>query len=79
MLPYFFTSLTIRSVGVAANHMIDEVRRQFRELPGIMKGKDKPDYAKCVDISTQAALREMILPGLIAVLSPIVIGILVRS
>lgn len=76
MLPYFFTSLTIRSVGVAANHMIDEVRRQFRELPGIMKGKDKPDYAKCVDISTQAALREMILPGLIAVLSPIVIGIL---
>lgn len=76
MLPYFFTSLTISSVGKAANHMIDEVRRQFKADPGIMKGTSKPDYAKCVDISTQAALKEMIIPGLIAVLSPIVAGLL---
>ena len=60
MLPYFFTSLTLKSVGTAASHMIDEVRRQFRDDPGIMAGTSKPDYARCVDISTQAALREMV-------------------
>lgn len=76
MLPYFFTSLTISSVGKAANHMIDEVRRQFKADPGIMAGTSKPDYAQCVDISTQAALKEMVIPGLIAVCSPIVCGIL---
>lgn len=79
MLPYFFTSLTIKSVGKAANHMIDEVRRQFKEDPGIMAGTSKPDYARCVDISTSAALREMIIPGCIAVLSPIVVGILLGT
>lgn len=79
MLPFFFTSLTIKSVGKAANQMIDEVRRQFKEDPGIMAGKSKPDYAKCVDISTQAALKEMILPGCIAVVSPILCGILLGT
>lgn len=74
MLPYLFTSLTINSVGKAANKMIEEVRRQFNNDPGIMEGKSKPDYAKCVDISTSAALKEMIIPGVLAVLSPIVIG-----
>lgn len=74
MLPYLFTSLTINSVGKAANQMIEEVRRQFNADPGIMEGNSKPDYAKCVDISTSAALKEMIIPGVLAVLSPIVIG-----
>ena len=76
MLPYFFTALTIRSVGKAANHMINEVRRQFKENPGIMKGTSKPDYARCVDISTQAALKEMIVPGCISIVAPIVTGLL---
>ena len=76
MLPYLFTSLTMKSVGKAANKMIEEVRRQFKEKPGIMKNEEKPDYAKCVDISTKAALKEMVLPALIAVISPILIGFL---
>jgi K(+)-stimulated pyrophosphate-energized sodium pump len=76
MLPYFFTALTIRSVGRAANHMIEEVRRQFKADPGILEGTSKPDYAGCVDISTKAALKEMIVPGLIAIISPILTGIL---
>lgn len=75
MLPYFFTSLTIKSVGIAANHMIEEVRRQFKAEPGILKGTVKPDYTRCVDISTQAALKEMVLPGIIAVCSPFIAGI----
>ena len=79
MLPYFFTSLTIKSVGTAANHMIDEVRRQFKADPGIMAGTSKPDYARCVDISTAAALREMILPSCIAVISPIITGVLLGT
>ena len=79
MLPYFFSALTIKSVGTAANHMIDEVRRQFKADAGIMAGTSKPDYARCVDISTSAALKEMIIPGCIAVLSPIVIGILLGT
>ena len=74
MLPYLFTSLTINSVGKAANKMIEEVRRQFADDPGIIEGTSKPNYAKCVDISTSAALKEMIIPGLLAFLSPIVIG-----
>jgi len=74
MLPFLFTSLVINSVGKAANKMIDEVRRQFNQDPGIMEGTSKPDYAKCVSISTSAALKEMILPALIAVLMPIIIG-----
>lgn len=79
MLPYFFTELTIQTVGKAANQMIDEVRRQFRENPGIMKVESKPDYARCVDISTQAALKEMILPDLIAVVAPIATGLLLGT
>ncbi|MDD4077984.1 MAG: sodium-translocating pyrophosphatase [Bacilli bacterium] len=74
MLPYLFTALTIKSVGKAANKMIEEVRNQFKNDPGIMEGSSKPDYAKCVDISTAAALKEMILPGIIAVFSPIITG-----
>ena len=76
MLPYFFTSLTIRSVGKAANHMINEVRRQFKADAGIIKGTSKPDYARCVDISTQAALKEMVVPGCIAIVSPVLVGVL---
>ncbi len=76
MLPFLFSAFTMQSVGRAAKQMIEEVRRQFREKPGIMEGKDTPDYASCVTISTKAAIREMVMPGLIAVLSPIVIGLL---
>lgn len=74
MLPFLFSSLTMSSVGRAANKMIDEVRRQFKDMPGIMDGTQKPDYAECVDISTKAALKEMVLPGVLAVLAPLVIG-----
>ena len=75
MLPFLFSALTMKSVGKAAFKMIEEVRRQFKSRPGIMQGKETPDYAKCVDISTGAALREMILPALLAVVSPVVIGV----
>ncbi len=76
MLPFLFSAFTMSSVGKAANKMIEEVRRQFRELPGILEGKDKPDYEKCVSISTTAALHEMILPGVMAVVMPLVVGYL---
>ncbi len=76
MLPYLFGAMTMEAVSKAAQEMIAEVRRQFREIPGIMEGTGKPDYARCVDISTTAALRQMVLPGVIAVLSPIVTGLL---
>jgi len=76
MLPFLFAALTMEAVGKAANQMIQEVRRQFREIAGIMEGTAKPDYAKCVDISTSAALREMIIPGLLAVAVPIATGLL---
>lgn len=79
MLPFAFSALTMSAVGNAASEMIDEVRRQFREIPGIMEGKATPDYAKCVDISTGAALKQMIVPGLIAVVVPIVVGILLGT
>ena len=75
MLPFLFSSWTMESVSKAAYSMIEEVRRQFRTIPGIMEGTAKPDYTTCVDISTKAALREMIRPGIIAVLAPIVMGI----
>ncbi len=73
-LPFFVAALTMTAVGRAAQGMVDEVRRQFREIPGIMEGTAKPDSARCVDISTRAALREMILPGVTAVLAPVVVG-----
>ena len=69
----------MESVSKAAYSMIEEVRRQFREIPGIMEGKSKPDYTKCVDISTKAALREMIIPGVMAVIAPIIIGFLLGT
>lgn len=76
MLPFLFSAMTMKSVGKAAQTMIDEVRYQFKTIKGLMQGKAKPDYARCVDISTAAALREMIAPGLLVVLTPLVIGIL---
>lgn len=75
MLPFYFTALTIRSVGRAANKMIENVRAQFKNDPGILAGTSKPNYIECVDISTRAALHEMIVPGLIALLSPILVGL----
>jgi len=75
MIPVLFSALAMESVGKAAMEMVQEVRRQFREIPGIMEGTGKPEYAKCVDISTRAALREMILPGLITITTPIIIGL----
>jgi K(+)-stimulated pyrophosphate-energized sodium pump len=75
MLPFLFSALTMEAVGRAAFDMIEEVRRQFREIPGIMEGTGRPDYARCVDISTGAALKQMIIPGLLAVVVPIVVGI----
>ena len=74
MLPFVFSAMTMNSVGKAANEMVQEVRRQFKEDPGIMKGTSKPDYTRCVNISTQAALKEMIAPGLMAIIVPVVVG-----
>ena len=74
MLPYLFSSLTIGSVGRAANKMVDEVRRQYADHPEILEGKMAPDYNRCIDISTKASLREMIVPGLIVLISPIAAG-----
>lgn len=79
MLPFLFSALTMEAVGKAANQMIEEVRRQFRTIEGIMEGTGKPDYANCVDISTAAALKEMVLPGLLAVLVPIATGLLLGT
>jgi len=79
MLVYFFSSLAIRAVGTAAQAIIVEVRRQFREMPGIMDYTQRPDYARVVDITTRAALRQMILPGAVAVATPIVVGLLLRQ
>ena len=75
MLPFLFGALTMEAVGKAAFDMIEEVRRQFKTIPGIMEGTGKPDYARCVDISTASALKEMIVPGLMAVIAPIAVGI----
>ncbi|MVN79004.1 sodium-translocating pyrophosphatase [Hymenobacter sp. HMF4947] len=74
MIPFIFSALAISAVGRAAMAMVQEVRRQFREIPGIMEGTGRPEYEKCVAISTQAAIREMVLPGAIALLTPILIG-----
>lgn len=75
VLPFLFSAQTIQAVGRAAQAMIEEVRRQFREMPGIMEGTTRPEYERCVEISTAAALREMILPGLLAIVMPVVVGI----
>jgi len=74
MIPFIFSSLAIAAVGRAAMAMVEEVRRQFREIPGIMEGKGQPEYEKCVAISTQASIREMLLPGAIALIMPLIIG-----
>ena len=76
MLPFLFSAMTMNSVGKAANQMIEEVRRQFREDKGIMEGTSKPDYANCVDISTKAALTEMIVPGVMAIIAPLAVGLI---
>lgn len=76
MLPFLFSALTMTAVGDAANHMVEEVRHQFQSDPGIMQGTSQPDYGRCIDISTQASLRKMILPGAIAIVAPVVVGFL---
>ncbi len=76
MIPFIFSSLAIRAVGEAAMAMVEEVRRQFRTIPGIMEGTGKPEYDKCVAISTDASIKKMMLPGAIAIISPIIIGFL---
>ncbi|HJT75425.1 MAG TPA: sodium/proton-translocating pyrophosphatase, partial [Chitinophaga sp.] len=74
MIPFIFSSLAIRAVGEAAMSMVEEVRRQFKEIPGIMEGTGKPEYDKCVAISTQASIRKMMVPGAIALITPLIIG-----
>ncbi|MEW5783801.1 MAG: sodium-translocating pyrophosphatase [Bacillota bacterium] len=76
MLTFFFTSRTMEAVGNAAFSLIEEIRRQFKEIPGLMEGKARPEYARCVDISTRAALKEMVLPGLMAVVVPLAVGLI---
>jgi len=79
LLPFVFCALTMQAVGRAAFGIVNEVRRQFREIPGLMEGTAKPEYARCVDISTGAALREMIAPGILAVISPILTGFILGA
>ena len=79
VIPFYVAALTMTSVGNAAMTMVEEIRRQFREIPGLMEGTGKPDSARCIDISTQAALKEMIAPGVVAFLTPIVIGFLLGA
>ena len=74
MLPFLFSSMAMKAVGKAAFEMIEEVRRQFKEIPGLMEGEAEADFAKCVDISTKAAIREMVLPGLLAIVVPVAVG-----
>jgi K(+)-stimulated pyrophosphate-energized sodium pump len=75
-LPMLFTAQTMRAVGLAAFSMIEEVRRQFKTIPGILEGTGKPDYRKCVSISTTAALKEMVAPGMLVMLAPLVFGVI---
>jgi len=76
MLTFLFCAMTMKAVGRAARSMVEEVRRQFKEIAGIMEGKAKPDYARCVDISTKSAQREMILPSLITLIAPVATGLI---
>jgi K(+)-stimulated pyrophosphate-energized sodium pump len=75
MMAFIFCAMTMKAVGRAAGSMVEEVRRQFREIPGIMEGTGKPEYAKCVEISTKGAQREMLIPSLLAIAVPLVTGI----
>ena len=79
MIPVVFSALAMNSVGKAAMDMVNEVRRQFRTIPGIMEGKGTPEYGKCVQISTQAALREMLAPGIITIVTPIIVGLVMGA
>ena len=79
MLPYLFAALTMTAVGKSAMAMVEEARRQFREIPGLMEGENDPDYRTCVEISTQAALREMVLPGVLAVVVPVAVGFILGA
>ena len=76
MMAFVFCGLTMNAVGRAAQSMVEEVRRQFREIKGIMEGKAEPDYARCVEISTKGAQREMLLPSILAIATPVVVGVL---
>jgi K(+)-stimulated pyrophosphate-energized sodium pump len=75
MLPFLFSSLALRAVGKAANAMVEEVRRQFREIKGLLEGTAEPESARCIEISTRGALREMVLPGLLAIVAPVLLGV----
>ena len=79
MLPFVFSAMAMQAVGKAAMDMVDEIRRQFREIPGIMDYTAKPDYKRCVEISTKASLREMIAPGALVMLSPLIVGFVFKS
>ncbi|MDY6958480.1 MAG: sodium/proton-translocating pyrophosphatase, partial [Halobacteriota archaeon] len=79
LLPFVFSALTMGAVGRAAAEIVNEVRRQFKEIPGLMEGEAKPDYEKCVKISTNAALKEMVVPGVLAVVVPIVVGVILGA
>ncbi|MCB9358765.1 sodium-translocating pyrophosphatase [Candidatus Woesearchaeota archaeon] len=79
MLPFIFSALTMNAVGKAAQTIVEEVRKQFKQKKGLMSGKDKPDYTKCVDIATKSSLVEMIMPGVIAILAPIFVGVLLGA
>ena len=79
MLVFLFSAFAIRAVGNAAQYIISNVREQFKNNPGIMKGTSKPDYAQCVDIATTGALKQMVLPGLLVILAPIGIGLLLKA
>ena len=79
MLPFLFSSMAMKAVGIAAMDMISEVRRQFREIPGLLEGNAKPDTARCVKISTEASLKRMIAPGALAILTPVLVGFLMGA